>query len=387
MFKNMMVVPRPVSPVATPARGETFRNSFVVPRNAPKDSFVAPAPRFQNEGSLTGGDAAPKNTAEATLRYHGGGILTHPDVVNMYLGDYFKSAAGQNDVHHNDAAMADMVKNKGYTSVWAQYGVGKGTTEKSHVLGGHYKTGQQITEGQLRSMLTKMANSGALNPHVQHAVKPGESLWSIAQGLHDQGVVSKPVAEIVSDLKAMNPSLKDASALAAGQHLTVYGKRNPQAIYQFVLPPDAVLVMSDGTSSQNGLGGFHGNVNDKKGNPVYFSAICYSKGSNGIDFDGKPQDNLTITESHEISETATDPNVDKAIATNNNKYLGWYDDVTNKGEIGDIAINDLPLDQTFRMVDGYAFQRIYSDEDGRNEVKARHPGPVKPLPKPVVENS
>jgi hypothetical protein len=147
-----------------------------------------------------------------------------------------------------------------------------------------------------------------------------------------------------------------------------------------VLPPGAVLETSDGTTSKMGLGGFHGSV-QVNGKTVYYSAIAYSKGNNGIDFThGNALDNVSITESHEISEAATDPNVQKAIDTNNMKYLGWMD--MNNGEIGDVEVNDAapgtPLSTMYGRMDGYAVQKIWSQVDKTNEIKAKHPGAVVP---------
>ena len=84
---------------------------------------------------------------------------------------------------------------------------------------------------------------------------------------------------------------------------------------------------------------------------------------NGIDFTGTPIDNITITESHEITEAVTDPDVGLAIQTGNPRYLGWYDDTTpvrrrdgtavldemgrpmrGKGEIGDIPVLNAELE-------------------------------------------
>ena len=49
---------------------------------------------------------------------------------------------------------------------------------------------------------------------------------------------------------------------------------------------------------------------------------------NGIDFTGTPIDNITITESHEITEAVTDPDVGLAIETGDPHFLGWYDEPT-----------------------------------------------------------
>lgn len=144
--------------------------------------------------------------------------------------------------------------------------------------------------------------------------------------------------------------------------------------------------MDDGSSSKQGLGGFHSSIHTPDGKEVFYSAIAYSKGNNGIDFTGgNAQDNISITESHEYAEAVTDPHVQDAIDHNNDGELGWMD--MNNGEIGDIEVNDAPpgtpLSTMYGRMDGYAVQKIWSQKDNTNEIKAKNPGPVEPLPTPA----
>jgi hypothetical protein len=313
-----------------------IQNSFSAPRSQPTRESVAPKASARREapGQIDSGDfvlpskdgkttsAGSSSTSGVSMKYFGGGVLTKPDVKNVYLGHYFTTTTGKKDVAHNDAFMKDLVQNKDYTSIWAQYGVGKGTTEKSKTVDKTYSSGHVFKQADLEKMVKAMAKG-------------------------------------------------------AGS----------QEIFNFVLPPGAVLETSDGTTSKQGLGGFHGSVK-VNGKEIYYSAIAYSKGDNGIDFtNGNAEDNISITESHEISEAATDPHVQDAIDTNNMKYLGWMD--MNNGEIGDVEVNDAspgtPLSTMFGRMDGYAVQKIWSQVDKTNEIKAKHPGPVVPPKKNAVE--
>lgn len=320
-----------------------IQNSFVAPRLNVENSFSAPrsceAPATTKPVPAEDGFVLPSRAGKTAnqpsisgtphLNYYGGGVLDHSEVTNMYIGDYFNTAAGQKDVAHNDAAVADLQTNKNFGSVLAQYGVGAGTVGQSQVLGGTYKSGQHITQAQIEGMLQQAVASGQ--------VKPGA-----------------------------------------------------QSLYNFVLPPNAVLQTSDGSTSLKGVGGFHGSIHTPDGQTVYYSAIAYSKGSNGIDFTkGNAQDNISITESHEIAEADTDPNVEDAANSNDWSKLSWYDD--QNGEIGDIEVNDAPpgtpLSTMYSREDGYAFQKIWSNVDGTNETKAKHPGDVQPLPTPATPPS
>jgi hypothetical protein len=379
MATNIMKLPSIPKPILVghapaPSAPARLQSGFVVPR----DTFEA-APSTRSTPADGGG-----GSVDAHLNYYGGKILTRPDVVPVYLGNYWGTKQGWKDVAHNDKAMKNMVQDPGYNSVWAQYGVGSGAFGGHLRVKGAYKPGQPITDKQIRAMLHDQVASGAANPTVSHTVADGETLSSIAASLSKQGIVGKRLNLVIAHLEQLNPGVGPDQALTAGTTIKVPGQRDPQAIYTVVLPPGAVLTMDDGTSSLQGLGGYHGNITDAQGKPVYYAAIAYSKGDNGIDFThGKAMDNISITESHEITEAATDPDVDAAIAQNSFAPLGWYD--PQNGEIGDIAVNDggLPLDKTFSYVNGYAYQKEWSNEDKQNEVKAKHPGPVQPLPTPT----
>jgi hypothetical protein len=253
-------------------------------------------------------------------------VLTHVDVAPVYLGAYWNTVSGAKDRVHNDAALTDLVKNKGITGIWKQYGAGPGTTSASVQLP---RSARRLTQGQIEALLKQKVAAGKL----------------------------------------------DAS--------------NPQRVFTFVLPPGCELVGAQGESSKRGLGGFHGSITDK-GRQVYYAAIVYSKGSlfggNGIDFTGKPQDNISIAESHEVTEAVTDPDVELADRMHDRAKLGWYDDVTpwshdgmpalGKGEIGDIPVlnaelHDRGLDGVWGRSDGFAFQKEWSNKDGRAELEPK----------------
>ena len=135
-------------------------------------------------------------------------------------------------------------------------------------------------------------------------------------------------------------------------------KDGPQTVHMVVLPPGTVLVDGNADSTQ-GLGGFHGSYVDAAGKSVYFGVVVSSDQTNGIQFDSNPRDNLSIIESHEFDEAATDPDVE-------NGKLAWYN---NKyGEIGDLAVNSglVPLEQAYgKDSGGYAVQAEWSNKDGK----------------------
>jgi hypothetical protein len=295
--------------------------------------------RFELEGlqprTAPGGPGAV-TVETGRLTFHGGKVLQSPDVVPVYVGAYWQTAQGRRDRARNDAALAALVRDPGQTGIWKQYGGGPGTTSPSKVLGNVSRN--TFTKKDIEALVQAQVRSGAF----------------------------------------------DAS--------------DPERIFTLVLPPGAIL--TDGAAtSRAGLGGFHDNVTARDGHPVYYAVVVYSQRTagqvNGIDFTAKPIDNVTITESHEISEAVTDPDVGLAIETGDPRFLGWYDDTTpvlrrdgtpvldeigrpmrGKGEIGDIPVLNAELegDRKLKTVwgrrDGFAFQTEWSNEDGKAELAA-----------------
>ena len=268
------------------------------------------------------------------LTFHGGKVLASPDVVPIYVGEYWQTLPGKRDRARNDAAMAALVKDRGQTALWQEYGGGPGTTSRSKVLAG--VEGERFTKEDVEALVAAEVREGH------------------------------------------------------------FDTSDPERVFTLVLPPGAVLE-DGGASSEHGLGGLHGNVETADGRPVYYAVVVYSQrtaaGVNGIDFTGKPIDNVTITESHEITEVVTDPDVGQAIETGDPELLAWYDDMTpilrrdgsavlddwgrpmrGKGEIGDIPIlnaeleGDEDLSSTWGRVDGFAFQTEWSNADGKAEL-------------------
>lgn len=303
-----------------------------VQRFEPVDPDVFEFEDLQPRGGAGGRVTVDVETAHLT--FHGGKVLASPNVVPVYVGAYWQTAEGKRDRARNDAALAALVKDPGQTALWKEYGGGAGTTSASQVLAG--------VQGELFSQ-------------------------------------------------------EDVEALVEAQvREGNFDSSDPERIFTLVLPPGAVLE-DEGASSEHGLGGFHGNVETADGRPVYYAVVVYSQrtadGLNGIDFTGKPIDNVTITESHEITEVVTDPDVGQAIESGDPRFLAWYDDATpilrrdgspllddwgrpmrGKGEIGDIPILNAELDgdedlsSAWGRVDGFAFQTEWSNEDGKAEL-------------------
>jgi hypothetical protein len=96
-------------------------------------------------------------------------------------------------------------------------------------------------------------------------------------------------------------------------------------------------------TSEHGLAGYHGSVGGR-----YYAMAVYSEGTNGIVAFDEPWKNVCATVYHELQEARTDPDVEDAIRTGDNKHLGWYS--PRGGEIGDIPIATEPLQDVMREV-------------------------------------
>lgn len=232
------------------------------------------------------------------LTFRGGKVLKHAKFVSIYLGKFWKSVKGKAMKATNDL-FAKTLFNGRHMEIWAQYGIGKGTFVASDVVA-PAKTPKTIDDDQIQYIVQKEIDAGRV---------PQE---------------------------------------------------DGQTVYTVYLPPDTELIAPGGSSSFDGIGGYHMSYNTADGKKVYYSAIVFAEGKNGIDFDGNPQDNISIASSHEWSEAVTDPDV-------NNGKLGWYNDTY--GEIGDIPIMmGMPLSEVYGRLDGFAVQKEWSNKDGKAEI-------------------
>ena len=127
-----------------------------------------------------------------------------------------------------------------------------------------------------------------------------------------------------------------------------------RTVFNLVLAPDTVLKLN-GSSSSNGLGGYHGSVHftrDGQARTLYYSANVYSAvragRRNGIPFFSTPWKNVVCTLYHELIESQTDPDVGDAIRQNDSRFIGFNSRFGM--EIGDQPIAANSLDKVFKEV-------------------------------------
>ena len=235
---------------------------------------------------------------------HGGKVLTAPQVSGIYLGDYWSTAQGASDALHTDTFIQTWLSGPSVTGVLAQYGVGSASFASSVKVAA--TSSLQFTDADARALVQQQ--------------------------------------------------------IAAGR--VVSGDQTIQVIY---LPPGTVLSLQ-GTTSQNRLGAYHSSYHDPgTGKPVYYAVVVYSQGTNGIDFNGNPQDNISIMTSFALAGAMTDPDLgDVTLRAAAQGTLGWRDDTL--GEIGDIAFalsTDPALGDVWVVQNGFAVELLWSNKDGK----------------------
>src|SRR5437667_207440 len=235
---------------------------------------------------------------------HGGKVLTAPQVSGIYLGDYWSTAQGASDALHTDTFIQTWLSGPSVTGVLAQFGVGRPSFASSVKVAGAAPL--QFTDADAQTLVQQQIAAG----HV------------------------------------------------------VSGDQTIQVIY---LPPGTVLSFQ-GTTSQNRLGAYHSSYHDPgTGKPVYYAVVVYSQGTNGIDFNGNPQDNISIMTSFALAGAMTDPDLgDVALGAAVQGTLGWRDDTL--GEIGDIALalsTDPALGDVWVVQNGFAIELLWSNKDGK----------------------
>lgn len=241
------------------------------------------------------------STARATARsaphltFHGGKVLDAPGIVSLFAGKFWDTTKGK-EQRASLERFAQSWSSGLNLKTLKEYGV-----RMAKALGGAAVSAEsapkRVTDNQIRSMVSEAVRTGALKTD------------------------------------------------------------DPQAVFTVYLPPGTELVAPDGTSSREGMGGYHMSFDTPDGRRLYYAAIAYSTADNGIDITGKPLDNITVTSSHEWAEAATDPDV-------NNGKLGWYDE--RYGEVADIVIDIAQTpSQVFGRLDGFAVQREWSEKQHR----------------------
>jgi hypothetical protein len=122
---------------------------------------------------------------------------------------------------------------------------------------------------------------------------------------------------------------------------SAFPQPNPNTLYFVYLPP-GISVVQGGSRSCQAFCGYHNDINGQ----IFYAMMPYP-GCSGCLGGMGPFDALTVTSSHELCESITDPIPGQ----------GWYDD--NNGEIGDICA------WNFKKVGNYTVQLEWSNKENK----------------------
>jgi hypothetical protein len=253
------------------------------------------------------------------LTYHGGYLLQDPTIYNIYIGDFFKTANGRQEIQYNDGFAQEF--DTGSSSIFRvlnQYEVGTSTFGGSTVIGGNPTT---VSEADVQNYIKEALASGAV-------------------------------------------------------------PTNPQGIYNVVLPPGTVLEHGRETSKL-GLGGFHGSfANDGTPVYFSVIAYSQGRNGIDFTGDPAENITITESHEWAETMTDPDVqsqipghNTLGWYADPNTSAVG--------GEIGDLAMDEIPLHSVYqRDSAGYMEQLLWSNRDQRYEITPGSgiPSHFKPIP-------
>ena len=212
-----------------------------------------------------------------TVTFHGGALLTNVEVQGVYLGsDWQSTSTLKTQTGQFDQFMTTLVSGQYMDMLTnAGYGVGRGTSSAGVIDNISLNKTSGVTDASIQQNVQAMISSGALQ------TPDANRLYVVYV---EPGVV------------VYNGSDSSAKTFL-GYHGAFAGRTasgSPADIHYVVIP------YPDGVNPSHTSQGFTTAFNEQ-----------------------------TAVTSHEIAESATDPNV-------NYKNLGWYDDQLN-GEIGDLT--------------------------------------------------
>jgi hypothetical protein len=217
------------------------------------------------------------------ISYHGGPLLQNVQVESVYDGSAWNTNATLQQLVPQVDGFLQYFVTSPYMDVLKQYNVGDGTFTGHDVVA--QGLGSQVSDSQIRSTLNAQINSGQL------------------------------------------------------------AAPNANSLYVVFAPP-GVVVTANGQNSISNFAGYHDVFTDSAGAPVYYAVIPFPTG-NVSSQQLNPFQQMTLTLSHELAESITDPDT----------QTGWLD--PQRGEIGDVA------EGVVGLLNGYVVQAVWSNAAGQ----------------------
>ena len=261
------------------------------------------------------------STPEHDLLFHGGRIIQSLTYTNFYVSG---NSWTQSDRDNIDQALAAAMTDERLNNVMAQYFPGGRPT--TTFAGSVLLTGPPpatVSQGDVENLVRRLFRDGRL---------AGFDLTSTV----------------------FNFLLPPGTVLNTDEVPTV-GLLNAQADTES--EGGSSSIPHEEEDSTDGLGGYHGSIHIRQGDSrvtLYYAVGVYSErrvsgSQNGIVAFDEPWKNVVATFYHELNEARTDPDVEDAIRTNEERFLGW---TSKQGEeCGDFPVFEAnPLQKVFREV-------------------------------------
>ena len=205
-----------------------------------------------------------------------------------------------------------------------------------------------MTDPQLNGILSQYFGgqpvSSAALPSEIIANAPRTASPNIAFNETDiRGVIAGLVATGLVGLDLANTAIN--IVLPPGMSLEILGLDEQERPSGATVMPG---VPHDSPNYDSGIAGYHGSAAMQmagKSVDVLYSVVVWSDGSTGIPVPGwDGWENVVATLYHELQETRTNPDVDRAIRTGDNGFVGWNTDPVDGPDGSDCReIADLPL--------------------------------------------
>jgi hypothetical protein len=250
-----------------------------------------------------------KSSPKEDLVFRGGKTIPNLSFTNFYVAGQTAWNAG--DVQNIDRALAAAMSDQRLNNVMMQY----------------FKN-QRIT--------SKFTGSVKLAGDPPSVFSQGD-VEALVQTLNSQDMLSE--FDLTSTV--INVLLPPGTVLTTDEAPTT-NAISPQESSK----KKAVIPHEDEASSQNGLGGFHGSVHQTMSGiakTIYYAVGVFSQTTangkvNGITAFDQPWKNVVATFYHELNEARTDPDVEDAIRTGQDGFLGWTS--AHGEECGDFPIDE-----------------------------------------------
>ena len=293
-------------------------------------------------------------TPTHNLVFRGGKTIRNLTYQNLFVGG--QAAWAASDIQNIDRALAAAMTDARLNMVINQYFNNQAvstTPAPLQILPGPKP--RTVSRASVSALVRKhVVNSGLLNRFdaattvFNFLLPPGVILTTTggSSAQAEEENTDAPTVTTVTTIRAGNAVTTVTVSTATIGNSSAPDKEHPEGGPLGGNPDDAA-------SSLNGLGGYHGSIH-VGGTVVYFAVAVFSEqlpngSENGIDAFPQSWKNVVGTLYHELQEARTDPDVEDAIRTQNDNFIGWN---SNQGEeIGDFPVFEAnPLQQVFREV-------------------------------------